>query len=64
MSAAIEVDKPNKAMGPDRLHPWVLKETARAVAPILQIIFSKSTKRKAVIGYKLNHRIYGTNTLA
>ena len=29
-------------MGPDRLHPRVLKETARIVAPILQIIFSKS----------------------
>ena len=29
-------------MGPDRLHPRVLKETARAVASILQIIFKKS----------------------
>ena len=39
---------PNKAMGPDRLHPRVLKETARAVAPILQIIFSKSLENGEV----------------
>ena len=39
---------PNKAMGPERLHPRVLKETARAVAPILQIIFSKSLENSEV----------------
>ena len=39
---------PNKAMGPDRLHPRVLKETARVVAPILQIIFSKSLENGEV----------------
>ena len=37
----LENINPNKAMGPDRLHPRVLKETARAVAPIVHIIFSK-----------------------
>ena len=35
-------------MGPDRLHPRVLKETARVVAPILQIIFSKSLENGEV----------------
>ena len=35
-------------MGPDRLHPRVLKETARVVAPILQIIFSKSLENGKV----------------
>ena len=35
-------------MGPDRLHPRVLKETARAVAPILQILFSKSLENGEV----------------
>ena len=39
---------PNKAMGPDRLHPRVLKETARALAPILQIIFYKSLENGEV----------------
>ena len=39
---------PNQTMGPDRLHPRVLKETARAVAPILQIIFSKSLENGEV----------------
>ena len=35
-------------MGPDRLHPRVLKETTRAVAPILQIMFSKSLENGEV----------------
>ena len=33
---------PNKAMGPDELHPRVLKQLAETVAPILHIIFTKS----------------------
>ena len=33
---------PHKAMGPDQLHPKVLKQLATTVAPILQIIFQKS----------------------
>ena len=35
-------------MGPDRLHPRFLKETARTIAPILQIIFSKSLENGEV----------------
>ena len=44
----IENLNPNKAMEPDRLHPRVLKETARTVAPILHIIFSKSLENGEV----------------
>ena len=33
---------PHKAMGPDQLHPKILKQLATTVAPILQIIFQKS----------------------
>ena len=32
----------HKAMGPDQLHPRVLKQLASTLAPILQIIFQKS----------------------
>ena len=33
---------PHKAMGPDGLHPKILKQLALTFAPILQIIFQKS----------------------
>ena len=33
---------PHKAMGPDGLHPQILKRLASEIAPILQIIFQKS----------------------
>ena len=33
---------PNKSMGPDLIHPRVLKQLARVVAPILTVIFNKS----------------------
>ena len=33
---------PNKSMGPDQIHPRVLKQLATAVAPILTVIFNKS----------------------
>ena len=32
----------NKSMGPDLIHPRVLKQLARVVAPILTVIFNKS----------------------
>ena len=32
----------NKSMGPDQIHPRVLKKLATAVAPILTVIFTKS----------------------
>ena len=38
----LEKLQPHKAMGPDQLHPRVMKETATHIAPILQVIFSKS----------------------
>ena len=34
--------KPNKAAGPDKLRPLVLKQTRDQIAPILQVIFTKS----------------------
>ena len=34
--------KPNKAAGPDRLRPLALKQTRDQIAPILQVIFTKS----------------------
>ena len=34
--------KPHKASGPDRIRPLVLKEMRESVAPILQMIFTKS----------------------
>ena len=33
---------PHKAMGPDGLHPRILKQLASTIAPTLQIIFQKS----------------------
>ena len=39
---------PNKAMGPDQLHPRVLKNLAPSVAPILQVIFEKSLREGEV----------------
>lgn len=33
---------PHKAMGPDNLHPRVLKELANEISPILSIIFQRS----------------------
>ncbi|PKU41725.1 rna-directed dna polymerase from mobile element hypothetical protein [Limosa lapponica baueri] len=34
--------KVHKPMGPDEMHPWVLKELANEVAKLLSIIFKKS----------------------
>ena len=39
---------PKKAMGPERLHPRIFKEIARAIVPILQIIFSTSVEKGEV----------------
>ncbi len=33
---------PNKAMGPDGLHPRILKQLAKVISPILRLIFQKS----------------------
>ena len=33
---------PNKAAGPDKITPWVLKTAAEAIAPILTTIFQLS----------------------
>ena len=33
---------PNKAMGPDGLHPRILKQLANVISPILRLIFQKS----------------------
>ena len=33
---------PHKAMGPDGLHPKILKQLANSISPILQLIFQKS----------------------
>ena len=38
----LEQLQPHKAMGPDQLHPRVMKEVAAHLAPSLQIIFAKS----------------------
>ena len=38
----LEQLQPHKAMGPDQLHPRVMKELAPHLAPALQTIFSKS----------------------
>ena len=38
----LETLNPHKAIGPDGLHPCVLKELAPDIAPILQLIFQKS----------------------
>ena len=40
--------QPHKAMGPDQLHPRVLKELAQDIAPILQVIFTKSLSSSEV----------------
>lgn len=34
--------KPNKAPGPDKIYPCILKELKNEIAPVLQIIFTKS----------------------
>ena len=34
--------KPNKAMGPDNIHPWILKELAMDLAPMLRHLFQQS----------------------
>ena len=33
---------PNKAMGPDKISPYILKYCAAEISPILQIIFTQS----------------------
>ena len=35
---------PNKAMGPDKISPYILKYCAAEISPILQIIFTQSLK--------------------
>ena len=37
--------KPNKAVGPDRLKPVLLKELREEIAPIIQIIFERSIRQ-------------------
>ena len=34
--------KPNKAMGPDNIHPWVLRELATELAPMMSHLFQQS----------------------
>jgi len=39
---------PNKAQGPDRISPYILKYCAAEISPILQVIFTQSLKHREI----------------